>query len=315
MSHVVYHPSDAHRLNDPFFWTLAQTADSVAAQLRGDHAFSGPSLGYPTRATSGHCRLCGQYKKLTYEHIPPKSTGNRTARRFASAFDILNAPVITQFPKTGVVIQQRGSGFYVLCEDCNPLLSNSGYVDEYRKLVGATSQAMLNYVGQQSEEDVFPNHVRVGVQGLRPGRIVRQALAMVMCATGSARFSDLFPSLRACILDGTPTEMPLGMSLHLAVAVGPRGRLVCPVGAVDYAAGEWQVLTDASFAPLSWVLRVSSSPPDILPANVTRWTTLDLDTVEAIDITTEAGFIFAPMPLDYRHGEEISKEADGNNGH
>lgn len=310
MSEVTSHPDDADRLNDPAFWALARTAETLAAELRGDASYSGSSLGYPTRSAQGHCRLCGRYGKLTYEHIPPKSTGNNTARRFAPASEILSAPVITQFPKSGVVIQQRGSGFYLLCENCNPLLSNLGYVEEYRQLVGSTAQAMVDHVGQQADEDVFTDRVRLTVSDLRPGRIVRQALAMILCASGSARFSDLFPALRECVMKGTPAELPLGMSLHLAVAVGPRGRLVCPVGAVDHAAGEWQVLLEASFAPLSWILRVSDSPPDVLPADVSRWTTLDVDAVQAIDITTQAGFIFGPMPLDYRHASEFPEAAE-----
>lgn len=311
MSQVVHHPNDVDLLNDPSFNALARTAEALAAQLRGDGVYSGTSLGYPARPASGHCRICGRFDKLTYEHIPPRSAGNRTTRRYASAFDILSMPDITHFPKTGVVIQQRGSGLYALCRDCNSALSNLGYVDEYREMVGATAQAMVDYVGQQPDEDVFTGRVGLNVQNLRPGRIIRQALAMIMCANGSARFSDLFPDLRDCILAGTPTALPLGMSLHLAVAVGPRGRLVYPVGAVDYAAGTWQVLIDASFAPLSWVLRVSDSPPSMLLANVSDWTTLDPDTVATIDITTEAGFIFGPMPLDYRHASDFPAAIEG----
>lgn len=309
MSQVVYHPDDADRLNDPSFWALAQTSESLAGELRGDAFYSGSSLGYPTRKTEGHCRLCGRYGKLTYEHIPPRATGNKTTRRFALASDILSAPVITQFPSTGVVIQQRGSGFYLLCEDCNPLLSNLGYVEEYTQLVGATAHAMAAHVGHQADEDVFNDRVRLNVSDLRPGRIVRQVLAMAMCASGSARFAHLFPDLRDCVMKGKPAELPLGMSLHLAVAAGPRGRFVCPIGAVDHSAGEWQVLLEASFAPLSWILRVSDSPPNILPSNVSRWTMLDVDTVETIDITTQAGFIFGPMPLDYRHASEFPETA------
>lgn len=312
MSQMVHHPNDADHVTEPSFQRLAQRVESLASHLRGDRVYSGASLGYPARPASGACRICGRFDKLTYEHIPPKSTGNRTTRRYASAFDILSARDITQFPKRGVVIQQQGSGLYALCRDCNSALSNLGYVDEYRELVGATGQAIVDYVGQGPEEDAFPGRVGLNVHHLRPGRIVRQALAMIMCANGSARFSDLFPDLRKCILAGTPTALPLGMSMHLAVAVGPRGRLVYPVGAVDHAAGRWEVLIDASFAPLSWVLRVSDSPPDMVLANVSDWTTLDPDTVETIDITTEAGFIFGPMPLDYRHATDFPVASDGS---
>lgn len=302
---VVHHPADADALDDPAFWALAGVGNSLAEKMRGDHAYSGPSLGFPTFAATGHCRLCGQLKRLSFEHIPPRSAGNRTKRRFTQALEVLKAPDVENFPTKGFVIQQRGSGFYVLCRECNSLLNDRGYVEEYRQFVGGVAQSMVEFVGQHPETEVFPQRVRLEVENLRPGRIVRQALAMVICASGSANLTCLVPTLRECVLDGATRELPLGMSLHLAVAVGPRGRFVPPIVSVDRGAATWQVLTEATFAPLSWVLRVSAWPPTLSLADVSPWTKLDLDIEQTIDVVTEAGFVFGPMPLDYRHSDEF----------
>lgn len=306
--HVLFHPSDQESLRDPEFWALVQQAYAMASETTGAHVYSGTSVGYLTKPAMGHCRLCGQFRKLTFEHLPPKSAGNASTRRFASAFDVLEAQEIAQFPSQGVVIQQRGSGFYLLCKECNELLSNLKYVDEYRELVAATSQGMVDLIGDLPEHEGLPEKIRLRVEKLRPGRIVRQALAMVMCASASPYFGTLFPNLRDCVMNGTPTEFPLGMTLHLAVVAGPRGRLVPPIVAIDHAAKEWQVLLEATFAPLSWVLRLSNSPPNLLAADVSEWTTLDPDEVRDFEILTQAGFAFGPVPLDYRHASDFPSE-------
>ena len=135
-----HHPDDAEALNDPLFAALEREANEVAIQLRGDRVYSGPSLGYPMKPLTGHCRLCGEWRKLTYEHIPPRSSGNREPRRVVSAFEVLKATTITEFPTTGSKIQQRGSGFYVLCAECNQALSHLGYVEEYRQFVSVCAR-------------------------------------------------------------------------------------------------------------------------------------------------------------------------------
>lgn len=308
---LICHPADDHRLQDPAFWALAQPAYELAQELTGAHTYSESSVGFPTKVTFGHCRLCGQFKKLTFEHLPPRSAGNSTKRRFVSAFDILEAEDIGTFPSRGAVIQQRGSGFHVLCGDCNALLSNLGYVEEYRCLVGATAKALVDFVGDLPEESSFPDKVRLQVQDLRPGRIVRQALAMLMCASASPHFAGLFPQLRDCVLLGTPSALPMGMSLHVAIVAGPRGRLAPPIAVVDFEAGEWAVLMEATFAPLSWILRLSNSPPDLLATNVSEWTTMDVDEVKAFDFVTQAGFVYGAVPLDYRPACDFPKDETG----
>lgn len=305
--HVVHHPDDEQWLRDPAFWALAQPAYDLAREITGAHTYTGTSLGYPTKAAIGHCRLCGLFKKLTFEHLPPRSSGNWAPRRYASAFDILTTEDISEFPSEGVVIQRRGSGFHLLCKECNELLSNLGYVEGYVQLVSETAHAMAHFIGDLDEREALPDKVRLQVKELYPGRIVRQALAMVMCASGSPHFGAVFPDMRDCVMSGTPTILPIGMSLHLAIVAGPRGRLVPPIVAADRAAGEWQVLLEATFAPLSWVLRLSNSPPNLLAADVSAWTTLDLDAQLDFEIVTQAGFVFGAVPLDYRHSSDFPK--------
>lgn len=298
-------PIDAEAFADPSFAFLAARAYEVAVELRGDRVYSGPSIGYPMRRAVGHCRLCGRSGKLTYEHIPPRSAGNSKPRRFISAFEILRSSNVSVFPKRGSKIQQRGSGVYVLCDECNRLLSHRGYVEEYREFVWAAATAMGEFGGGLPDNEVFPQDVHLQVERLSPGLIIRQALAMLICASGSAQLTSVFPQLRECVLDMKPVDLPIGMSLHLGLVAGPRGRLCYPVVAIDRDARTWEVVMEATFAPFSWLLRVSDSPPNMSLADVSGWTSLPPNEVRSIDVPTQVGFVFGPMPLDYRHDSDF----------
>ncbi len=59
----------------------------------------------------GICRLCGYHKKLTYEHIPPKSAFNDQHLVFQTMQNMLEGHKNKHF--------RKGMGEYSLCEKCN----------------------------------------------------------------------------------------------------------------------------------------------------------------------------------------------------
>jgi len=86
---IAVHPS-ADRLEE--FQTLIEDAANFAQLVSGSEIYSGSSLGYPTRKAEGHCRLCGRYGDLTFEHIPPRSAANSTRWRFGQARTSIGHP-------------------------------------------------------------------------------------------------------------------------------------------------------------------------------------------------------------------------------
>ena len=64
-------------------------------------------------AKNGFCRICGNYRKLTVDHIPPKSCGN-------------NNRIQIRY-KGGTIISQNGLNCKTICEDCNNKLFGSNY--------------------------------------------------------------------------------------------------------------------------------------------------------------------------------------------
>jgi hypothetical protein len=66
----------------------------------------------------GICRICGENKELSYEHVPPRAAYNDKAVVFHKIEDILNKSP-DELRQTKGKILQKGSGAYTLCVKCN----------------------------------------------------------------------------------------------------------------------------------------------------------------------------------------------------
>jgi len=64
-------------------------------------------------AKKGFCRICGQYKDLTIDHVPPKSCGNSNRIKIVSA--------------NVTIISQNGLNCKTICRDCNNNLLGQNY--------------------------------------------------------------------------------------------------------------------------------------------------------------------------------------------
>lgn len=91
------------------------------------------------KSVEGICKLCGQKKILTFEHVPPESAFNSVAVKEFSPEDTIDMMTGAGGRKPwdfsglpGKVIQRGGGGYY-LCSDCNSK-TGSWYISEYVRL-------------------------------------------------------------------------------------------------------------------------------------------------------------------------------------
>lgn len=93
------------------------------------------------RNNYGICHVCGETKHLTFEHIPPQSSGNTAPVKQYNGAAMLGHPAAFKGDFTGVKYRnsQRGLGGYTLCDDCNSYLGRN-YVQDfsafYTELIG-----------------------------------------------------------------------------------------------------------------------------------------------------------------------------------
>lgn len=95
----------------------------------------------------GICRICGRRRILTFEHIPPKITfNNRSVRSYSgeSTLQKSNGKPIKY------KINQRGSGDYLLCRDCNSYCG-TWYVKEFDKIAKIIGYKLLDIKDEYTE--------------------------------------------------------------------------------------------------------------------------------------------------------------------
>ena len=143
----------------------------------------------PTR-----CRLCGECKQLTYEHVPPKSAYNREPLKSYSLSDYW---ALSSGKPATYVNEQRGAGYYATCASCN---SNSGtwYVGEFARWVEAGAEVVVRELStlranaeRPSDDDIV---ARMKLRGTYPGRFAKQVVAMLL-AINAPSLGDAHPGL------------------------------------------------------------------------------------------------------------------------
>src|SRR5665647_2533871 len=89
----------------------------------------------------GICRLCGERKELTFEHIPPKSSFNRnTGYHISPVINVLESEDPFNTNSKGLQ-KQGGIGNHSLCSECNSFLGIN-YVDAYNDWVKCGLQVL-----------------------------------------------------------------------------------------------------------------------------------------------------------------------------
>lgn len=95
----------------------------------------------------GYCHICGRYGELSFEHIPPRATGNNHRHLLFTAEELLKSGStvhtsmnnsVQDFRKAHVRYTQlqRGAGLNTICEECNNYLGQN-YVPMFVNLYSA----------------------------------------------------------------------------------------------------------------------------------------------------------------------------------
>lgn len=87
----------------------------------------------------GICRICGENKELTFEHVPPETVFNKGVVRNVTLDAVIKDTVKENKLPWEInygkgKIKQRGRGGFYLCGDCNSC-TGQWYVPEYSRFV------------------------------------------------------------------------------------------------------------------------------------------------------------------------------------
>lgn len=259
----------------------------------------------------GICAICGQYKELSQEHIPPKNAFNSSNVRILSDEEALKVftgsdnrlPWDTQGLKG--YIQQGGFKKYCLCRSCN---SNTGqwYMRAYTDFAKAIHRYIVieklsvGYLYSFIAKDVYP---------LR----LYKAMITMICDINSNCFND--ENLQQFILNKEDNHIDTSKySLYMFLVSSQMPR-------IGELSGIWDIripnnivfVSEVASYPIGIALYLDK-PKNYIPFgfNVDEFVNYDYNTKEAIQFTKIPYIdINSKFPADYRPKDEILKRVEG----
>jgi hypothetical protein len=290
-------------LDDDVTARLAATADALLRPLY-DPALLGPDPGLPRNRHLGVCRLCAQEAELTFEHIPPRSAGNRDRRRGVDAVTSFAQDDPLQFPRSGWFQSQRGVGAAVLCEPCNNWCG-ARLVPAYADLANDIVRTVAGNVIERDGVVYVPATVELDLPDYHLGNVSRQALVMLLAASGGAALARRWPAIER-IVRGTDEPLPDELALGLSLVFGPRARLVPPAGVIG-PGDSVSVMVEAAFMPFAWTLAIGERRPIAAGTDVGDWLRHPVDTPVGTRVTLPMGTVQTAGPGDYRDARTVSE--------
>lgn len=252
----------------------------------------------------GKCKLCGEFKELTFEHVPPRKAFNSHAvmvfpfEEVMKTFTGEDGRMPWELSGLQGKIQQKGSGDYYLCRQCNND-TGSWYIEEYNNLA-----AGLHYC-INVENFAVGNKYSVTIKNIYPLRVFKAMLTM-LCDINFNCMGD--PDLREFLLSKGNNSFDSNKYSLCLYLVSPQMSRINGITCSANIHNNTHILsTEINSYPIGFVLYIDSEDSaSKFGVNVTSWAQYGYD--EQCDITLiDVPFIEinSQTPLDYRTKEEL----------
>lgn len=243
----------------------------------------------------GFCRLCGEYKKLSFEHVPPQSAFNNHQRLLQTMQDMLESRPYSRF--------RKGLGKYTLCESCNNL-TGSWYGEAFAEW---TKQGFEWFDKVKGERVLsLPYYIK-------PLNVLKQSLvmALAMSAEGSQKFHS---DLRRFVLNPRQRDFPPGYRVHVYFTMDgqPRFASGMAIMKVGEGGGANYIEAEVSLPPFGYTITTSVGDYRSLADatglyEITWFSKYAYDEWTVVHLRIPARETHEPFPLDYRSKVEVEE--------
>jgi hypothetical protein len=243
----------------------------------------------------GRCNLCSKKGMLNYEHVPPRSSGNKTTRfKTGKYFDLMSSSDPLNHKLTGKT-EQGGIGFYSFCEKCNNFLGNE-YVRPYKNWFNA-GMALIR--DNESKGFTYEAHNQ------KPNRILKQVLSMFL-AINAETFLENEPSVRKYILDPNTVDLSPNIRVFTYLNRGPKWRYLGLMVNGNLSTGSMSLVSEITFPPYGYVLLLNNpSYSNHKLTEITPFKELNENGSYTIPLHMNVLETILPFPLDYRSKKEV----------
>lgn len=254
------------------------------------------------------CALCGKETDLTYEHIPPKGAFNDVPIKAVTLSEISKDFNRLPWDINGLtyISEQKGSGLYSLCKDCN---NNTGswYGNDYIDFVKKIDYVLNNYDLNEDKTIVIKN--------VYPLRIIKQIVSM-FCSINNDVSNSLMDPLREFVLNKELMHLDLNKyKIHLYLTSNSYAKQV-PYSALSITQNHKSFVIEMSeLDTYPLIIMIYFNPIkefDYAGFDITNFSDFRYDdklTINIPGILKESNNIF---PYDYRSKKEIIATWESN---
>jgi hypothetical protein len=250
----------------------------------------------------GTCKLCQQVKDLNFEHIPPRSAGNKVTRYQKGSFlnFITSDSPLTYSPNAKV--NQGGIGFYCYCENCNNFLGLE-YVRSYKNWYGA---------GLTLVQDPEAKGLTFQVEKQSPLRTLKQVVSMFIAVNES---ESILNNKELINFISTPqsNNLPNNIRVFCYLNRGPKLRYIGLMAKGNLSSGSMVLSSEITFPPFGYVLILDSPKyKNELLTEITDFKNFKPDQEYTLDFKMNILETNLPILLDYRSNDEIEDQMKEN---
>lgn len=269
---------------------------SIINLLNGNEIKGGNNMA---KMPDGVCNICGNYGKLSFEHVPPKGAFNDRPVIKGNFEDFTNNPPGEELKKGR--IQQKGAGAYTLCEKCN----NDTGAYYGNSFIDWTYQALiLSSKTDGNGAVLYPFHIF-------PLRIIKQVITMFFSTNGDS-FHKAHPDLVRFVLNPEEKYIKPSIRLFTYLTSGSRSRQTGVVGAGNLNSSGITIMSEIAFPPVGYLMTIDSAPPDERLTEITQFARYGFNEFETVFLSMKKLPIEYYLPGDYRSMDEMMKDYEAN---
>lgn len=257
----------------------------------------------------GICTLCGKGGKLSFEHVPPRASGNVPGVLMFGLHDWLARDQGTG-EMSGGVPQPAGTGVIGACEPCNRFMGGE-YVPAFIRFTDA-GREMLGQLADPSPYDARPKptYLHVAFNELDRLAVAKQIVAMLLMTSGRA-VAERNPELARFVLDPEARGLPDRYRLFLALSPGPMARSTGVVGHLNTVTGQTRVVSELVYPPFGYAMTFNGTAA-YEAGEITDWTLAAKGERVTVPLGLPLGFAHTALPADLRSRAQIHAEADSS---
>ena len=240
------------------------------------------------------CHLCGDYTKLSFEHVPPQAAFNDRPIVQASIEKLLKKEA--DLDNISGKTFQRGAGGYTLCEQCNSL-TGRWYGSAYVDWIYQAAKVLLQSRGGPSL--YYPYR-------LFPLRVIKQIVCMFFSANG-AKFREAQEDLVRFVLNKENRFLEPHIRIYCFYSPSARSRQSGVSGILNFDTHSQSIISEIVFPPMGYVMSLNQISPDERLFDITFFSKYRYNDWKEFGLKMPSLPIYTYFPGDYRNRAAVLK--------